>query len=213
VKTALCRRTFLGSSRACRELVDAKVDGLLAIATKANVAAKRYSQPFLVSSDRRMRSPRRRQSLARPAAISVRDLVSPSEMLPKRLAVSASSLPSASRLVVFTINPSTSEPARGVARCRLAGKAWSRRQAIQFLHGRRHRARLFRPLRPIAPMASSVLRRSSGARSTRSSWLSFFAPRRLPVLHSVSFGVHAGGSNIAYVLTPEMVVMANQLCC
>jgi len=130
--------------RLARELVDAKVDVIMAVGDEAIVAAKNATRTVpivMVACDAVTTG--FVASLAHPGGNLTGVTCLTSEPLPKRLAVFRELLPSASRLVVL-YNPENVSKPRGRSRCRACEGAGSRRQSCSIPHGRGYRGRLFR---------------------------------------------------------------------
>jgi len=141
--------------RLARELVDAKVDVIMAVGDEAIVAAKNATRTVpivMVACDAVTTG--FVASLAHPGGNLTGVTCLTSEPLPKRLAVFRELLPSASRLVVL-YNPENVSKPRGRSRCRACEGAGSRHQSCSVPPRPRTSRPPFPPLRPIAPMASS----------------------------------------------------------
>ena len=131
--------------RLARELVDAKVDVIMAVGDEAIVAAKNATRTVpivMVACDAVTTG--FVASLAHPGGNLTGVTCITSELLPKRLAVFRELLPSASRLVVLYNTENVSKP-RGRSRCRACEGAGSRRLSSSIPLGRGYRGRLFHP--------------------------------------------------------------------
>src|SRR5437660_9123036 len=131
--------------RLARELVDAKVDVIMAIGDEAIVAAKNATPTVpivMVACDAVTTG--FVVSLAHPGGNLTGVTCITSELMPKRMAVFRELLPSASRLVVLYNSENVSKPPEAAGNCRTRERAGFRRQSRSVPHGRRHRARLFR---------------------------------------------------------------------
>ena len=119
--------------RLARELVDAKVDVILAIGDEAIVAAKNATPTVpivMVACDAVTTG--FVVSLARPGGNLTGVTCMTSEMLPKRLAVFRELLPSASRLVVLYNPENVSKPPEAARAVELAKELGLDAKAVQF---------------------------------------------------------------------------------
>ena len=132
--------------RLARELVDAKVDVIMAVGDEAIVAAKNATRTVpivMVACDAVTTG--FVASLAHPGGNLTGVTCLTSELLSKRLAVFRELLPSASRLVVLYNPENVSKPPEAARAVELAKELGLDTKAVQFRLGRGHRGRLFRP--------------------------------------------------------------------
>jgi putative ABC transport system substrate-binding protein len=141
--------------RLARELVDAKVDVILAIGDEAIVAAKNATRTVpivMVACDAVTTG--FVESLARPGGNLTGVTCLTSEVMSKRMAVFRELLPSASRLVVLYNPENVSNPPRRRA-LSSSRKSWVSTPKPFSSARPKTSSAPFPPLRPIAPMASS----------------------------------------------------------
>src|SRR5215831_6336101 len=193
--------------RLARELVDAKVDVIMAVGDEAIVAAKnatRIVPIVMVACDAVTTG--FVVSLARPGGNLTGVTCITSELLPKRLAVFRELLPSASRLVILYNPENVSKPPEAARAVELAKELGLDAKAVQFRTGE-DIERAFSAFATDRPDGLVVLtEQRSIAHAKLLAELS--RKERLPVLHSFSEGVHAGGLISYGPHFPEMVSIA-----
>jgi putative ABC transport system substrate-binding protein len=129
-----------------------------------------------------------------------------SELMPKRMAVFRELLPSASRLVVLYNPENVSKPPEAAGTVELAKELGLDAKAVQFRTAE-DIERVFSAFATDRPDGLVVLTEQRAiAHAKLLAELS--RKERLPVLHSFSVGVHAGGLISYGPNSPEMVVMA-----
>src|SRR3977135_545799 len=193
--------------RLARELVDAKVDVIMAIGDEAIVAAKnatRIVPIVMVACDAVTTG--FVESLARPGGNLTGVTCITSELMPKRMAVFRELLPSASRLMVIYNPENVSKPPEAARLVELAKELGLDAKAVQFRTAEaipRH----FSPFATDRPDGLVVLTEQRSI--VHAKLLAELSRReRLPVLHSFSEGVHAGGLISYGPHYPEMVLIA-----
>ena len=193
--------------RLARELVDAKVDVIMAIGDEAIVAAKNATRTVpivMVACDAVTTG--FVESLARPGGNLTGVTCITSELMPKRMAVFRELLPSASRLVVLYNPENVSKPPEAARTVELAKELGLDAKAVQF-RTPEDIERAFSAFATDRPDGLVVLtEQRSIAYAKLLAELSL--RERLPVLHSFSEGVRAGGLISYGPHFPEMVVMA-----
>ena len=193
--------------RLARELVDAKVDVIMAIGDEAIVAAKNATRTVpivMVACDAVTTG--FVESLARPGGNLTGVTCITSELMPKRMAVFRELLPSASRLVVIYNPENVSKPPEAARTVELAKELGLDAKAVQFRTAE-DIERAFSAFATDRPDGLVVLtEQRSIAYAKLLAELSL--RERLPVLHSFSEGVHAGGLISYGPHFPEMVLIA-----
>src|SRR5712671_7047588 len=193
--------------RLARELVDAKVDVIMAIGDEAIVAAKNATPTvpiIMVACDAVTTG--FVASLARPGGNLTGVTCITSELMPKRMAVFRELLPSASRLVVLYNPENVSKPPEAAGAVELAKEWGLDAKAVQFRTAE-DIERVFSAFATDRPDGLVVLTEQRAM--VHAKLLADLSRReRLPVLHSFSVGVHAGGLISYGPNAPEMVVMA-----
>ena len=193
--------------RLARELVDAKVDVIMAIGDEAIVAAKNATRTVpivMVACDAVTTG--FVESLARPGGNLTGVTCITSELMPKRMAVFRELLPSASRLVVIYNPENVSKPPEAARLVELAKELGLDAKAVQFRTAE-DIERAFSAFATDRPDGLVVLTEQRSIAHAK--LLAELSRReRLPVLHSFSEGVHAGGLISYGPHFPEMVVMA-----
>src|ERR1700750_3457759 len=193
--------------RLARELVDAKVDVIMAVGDEAIVAAKNATRTVpivMVACDAVTTG--FVESLARPGGNLTGVTCITSELMPKRMAVFRELLPSASRLVVIYNPENVSKPPEAARLVELAKGLGLDAKAVQFRTAE-DIERAFSAFAADRPDGLVVLtEQRSIAYAKLLAELSL--RERLPVLHSFSEGVRAGGLISYGPHFPEMVVMA-----
>src|SRR3954471_8166979 len=178
--------------RLARELVDAKVDVIMALGDEAIVAAKNATRTVpivMVACDAVTTG--FVASLARPGGNLTGVTCITSELMPKRLAVFRELLPSASRLVVLYNPENVSKPPEAARAVELAKELGLDAKAVQFRTAEDIES-AFALFAAEHPDGIAVLTEQRSI--TNAKLLAELARRaRLPVLHSFSEGVHAGG--------------------
>ena len=193
--------------RLARELVDAKVDVIMAVGDEAIVAAKsatRIVPIVMVACDAVTTG--FVVSLARPGGNLTGVTCITSELLPKRLAVFRELLPSASRLAVLYNPENVSKPPEAARAVELAKELGLDAKAVQFRTAEDIEAAFsaFAADRPDGLVVLTEQRAIAHAKL-----LAELSRReRLPVLHSFSEGVRAGGLISYGPNFPEMVMLA-----
>ena len=193
--------------RLARELVDAKVDVIVAIGDEAIVAAKNATPtvPIVMSACDAVTTGFV-VSLARPGGNLTGVTCITSELLPKRMAVFRELLPSASRLVVLYNPENVSKPPEAARAVELAKELGLDAKAVQFRTAE-DIERAFSAFATDRPDGLVVLTEQRAM--VYAKLLAELSRReRLPVLHSFSVGVHAGGLISYGPNASEMVVMA-----
>ncbi len=193
--------------RLARELVDAKVDVILALGDEAIVAAKNATRtvPIVMSACDAVTTGFV-ESLARPGGNLTGVTCMTSEMLPKRLAVFRELLPSASRLVVLYNPENVSKPPEAARAVELAKELGLDAKAVQFRTAE-DIERVFSAFATDRPDGLVVLTEQRAM--VHAKLLAELSRReRLPVLHSFSVGVQAGGLISYGPHAPEMMLMA-----
>src|SRR3954447_4634949 len=191
-------------ARLARELVDAKVDVIVAVGDEATVAAKNATRTVpivMVACDAVTTG--FVESLARPGGNLTGVTCLTSELMPKRLAVFRELLPSASRLVVLYNPENVSKPPEAARTVELAKELGLEAKAVQFRTAEDIES-AFALFAAEHPDGVAVLTEQRSM--TNAKLLAELARReRLPVLHSFSEGVHAGGLISYGPHFPEMV--------
>ena len=193
--------------RLARELVDEKVDVIMAVGDEAIVAAKNATRAVpivMVACDAVTTG--FVASLAHPGGNLTGVTCITSELLPKRLAVFRELLPSASRLAVLYNPENVSKPPEAARAVELAKKMGLDAKAVQFRSAEDINAAFFgfATDRPDGLVVLTEQRSIAHAKL-----LAELSRReRLPVLHSFSEGVYAGGLISYGPHFPEMVVLA-----
>jgi putative ABC transport system substrate-binding protein len=192
--------------RLARELVDAKVDVIMAIGDEAIVAAKNATPTVpivMVACDAVTTG--FVVSLARPGGNLTGVTCVTSELLPKPMAVLRELLPSASRVVVLYNPENVSKPPEAARAVELAKELGLDAKAVQFRTAE-DIERAFSAFATDRPDGLVVLTEQRAL--VHAKLLAELSRReRLPVLHSFSGGVHAGGL-ISYGPSSDMVSMA-----
>jgi putative tryptophan/tyrosine transport system substrate-binding protein len=187
-----------------RELVEAKVDVIMAVGDEAIVAAKSATRAVpivMVACDAVTTG--FVESLARPGGNLTGVTCLTSELMPKRLAVFRELLPSASRLVVLYNPENVSKPPEAARTVELAKELGLEAKAVQFRTAEDIES-AFALFAAEHPDGVAVLTEQRSM--TNAKLLAELARReRLPVLHSFSEGVHAGGLISYGPHFPEMV--------
>ena len=190
-----------------RELVDAKVDVILAIGDEAIMSAKNATSTVpivMVACDAVTTG--FVASLARPGGNLTGVTCLTSEVLSKRMAVFRELLPSASRLVVLYNPENVSKPPEAARTVELAKSLGLDAKAVQFRTAEEIE-RAFSAFSNDRPDGLAVLTEQRSM--VHAKLLAELSRReRLPVLHSFSEGVHAGGLISYGPHFPEMVLIA-----
>ena len=193
--------------RLARELVDAKVDVIMAIGDEAIVVAKNATRTVpivMVACDAVTTG--FVESLAHPGGNLTGVTCITSELLPKRMAVFRELLPSASRLVVLYNPENVSKPPEAARAVELAKELGLDAKAVQFRTAE-DIERAFSAFATDRPDGLVVLTEQRAM--VHAKLLAELSRReRLPVLHSFSVGVHAGGLISYGPNAQEMQVMA-----
>ena len=193
--------------RLARELVDAKVDVIMAVGDEAIVAAKNATPTVpivMVACDAVTTG--FVESLARPGGNLTGVTCITSELMPKRMAVFRELLPSASRLVVLYNPENVSKPPEAARTVELAKELGLDAKAVQFRTAE-DIERAFSAFATDRPDGLVVLTEQRSM--VHAKLLAALSRKeRLPVLHSFSEGVHAGGLISYGPHFPEMVLMA-----
>ena len=193
--------------RLARELVDAKVDVIMAVGDEAIVAAKNATRTVpivMVACDAVTTG--FVASLAHPGGNLTGVTCLTSELLPMRLAVFRELLPSASRLVVLYNPENVSKPPEAARAVELAKELGLDAKAVQFRTAEdiEEAFYAFATDRPDGLVVLTEQRSIAHAKL-----LAELSRReRLPVLHSFSEGVRAGGLISYGPNFPEMVMLA-----
>src|SRR5438477_2643357 len=193
--------------RLARELVDAKVDVIVAIGDEAIVAAKNATPtvPIVMSACDAVTTGFV-VSLARPGGNLTGVTCITSELLPKRMAVFRELLPSASRLLVLYNPENVSKPPEAARAVELAKELGLDAKAVQFRTAE-DIERAFSAFAADRPDGLVVLTEQRSM--VHAKLLAELSRReRLPILHSFSEGVHAGGLISYGPHYPEMVSIA-----
>jgi len=193
--------------RLARELVDAKVDVIMAVGDEAIVAAKNTTRTVpivMVACDAVTTG--FVVSLARPGGNLTGVTCLTSELLPKRLAVFRELLPTASSLAIIYNPENVSKPPEAARAVELAREMGLRAKAVEFRTAEDIEAAfsVFATDRPDGLVVLTEQRSISHARLLAD----LSRRQRLPVLHSFSEGVQAGGLVSYGPHFPEMVVLA-----
>jgi putative tryptophan/tyrosine transport system substrate-binding protein len=193
--------------RLARELVDARVDVIMAMGDEAIVAAKdatRTVPVVMVACDAVTTG--FVASLARPGGNLTGVTCLTSELMPKRLAVFRELLPTATRIAILYNPENVSKPPEAAHMVELAkglgldGKAFQFRTAEDI-------ERAFSTFSTDRPDGIAVLTEQRAM--VHAKLLADLSRReRLPVMHSFSEGVHAGGLISYGPHYPEMVSVA-----
>jgi putative tryptophan/tyrosine transport system substrate-binding protein len=190
-----------------RELVDAKVDVIMALGDEAIVAAKNATRAVpvvMVACDAVTTG--FVESLARPGGNLTGVTCLTSELMPKRMAVFRELLPSASRLVVLYNPENVSKPPEAARTVELAKELGLDAKAVQFRTAE-DIERAFATFATDRPDGVAVLTEQRSMANAK--LLANLSRReRLPILHSFSEGVHAGGLISYGPHYPEMVSVA-----
>src|SRR5438067_10519210 len=193
--------------RLARELVDAKVDVIMAAGDEAIVAAKNATRTVpivMIACDAITTG--FVVSLARPGGNLTGVTCITSELMPKRLAVFRELLPSASRLVVLYNPENVSKPPEAAGTVELAKGLGLDAKAVQFRTAEDIES-AFSAFATDRPDGLVVLTEQRSM--VHAKLLAELSRReRLPVLHSFSEGVHAGGLISYGPHYPEMVSIA-----
>src|SRR5215475_88920 len=193
--------------RLARELVDAKVDVIMAVGDEAIVAAKNATRAVpivMVACDAVTTG--FVASLAHPGGNLTGVTCLTTELLPKRLELFRELLPSASRLAVLYNPENVSKPPEAARSVELARDLGLDAKAVQFRTADDIEA-AFSAFAADHPDGLVVLtEQRSMAHAKLLAELS--RRERLPVLHSFSEGLHAGGLISYGPHFPEMVVLA-----
>jgi putative tryptophan/tyrosine transport system substrate-binding protein len=193
--------------RLARELVDAKVDVIMAIGDEAIVAAKNATPtvPIVMIACDALTSGFV-VSLARPGGNLTGMTCITSELMPKRMALIRELLPAASRVVVLYNPENVSKPPEATRTVELAKELGLDAKAVQFRTAD-DIEHAFSALTTDRPDVLVVLTEQRSM--VHAKLLAELARReRLPVLHSFSEGVHAGGLISYGPNQPEMVSIA-----
>jgi putative tryptophan/tyrosine transport system substrate-binding protein len=193
--------------RLARELVDAKVDVILALGDEAIVAARNATPTVpivMVACDALTTG--FVASLARPGGNLTGVTCITSELMPKRMAVLRELLPSASRVAVLYNPENVSKPPEAARTVELAKELGLDAKAVPF----RTAEDIERAFSAFATDRPDVLMVLTEQRSMVHAQLLAELSRReqLPVLHSFSEGVRAGGLISYGPHFPEMVLIA-----
>jgi putative tryptophan/tyrosine transport system substrate-binding protein len=193
--------------RLARELIDARVDVIMAMGDEAIVAAKNATRTVpvvMVACDAVTTG--FVASLARPGGNLTGVTCLTSELMPKRLAVFRELLPSATRIAILYNPENVSKPPEAAHMVELAkdlgldGKAFHFRTAEDI-------ERAFSTFSTDRPDGVAVLTEQRAM--VHAKLLADLSRReRLPVMHSFSEGVHAGGLISYGPHYPEMVSVA-----
>ena len=193
--------------RLARELVDAKVDVIMAIGDEAIVAAKNATRTVpivMVACDAVTTG--FVESLAHPGGNLTGVTCITSELMPKRMAVFRELLPSASHLVVLYNPENVSKPPEAARTVELAKELGLDAKAVEFRTAE-DIERAFSAFATDRPDGLVVLTEQRSM--VHAKLLAELSRReRLPVLHSFSEGVHAGGLISYGPHYPEMVSIA-----
>src|SRR6201989_1040165 len=193
--------------RLARELVDAKVDVIMAVGDEAIVAAKNATRTVpivMVACDAVTTG--FVESLARPGGNLTGVTCITSELMPKRMAVFRELLPSASRLVVIYNPENVSKPPEAARAVELAKELGLDAKAVQFRTAE-DIERAFSAFATDRPDGLVVLTEQRSIAHAK--LLAELSRReRLPVLHSFSEGVYAGGLISYGPHQPAMVSIA-----
>jgi putative ABC transport system substrate-binding protein len=193
--------------RLARELVDTKVNVIMAIGDEAIMAAKNATSivPIIMVACDAVTTGFV-MSLARPGGNLTGVTCITSEVMSKRMAVFRELLPSASRLVVLYNPENVSKPPEAARTVELAKQLGFDAKAIQFRTAEdiERAFSTFSTYRPDGLVVLTEQRAMVYAKLLAELSLK----ERLPVLHSFSEGVHAGGLISYGPHFPEMVVMA-----
>jgi ABC-type uncharacterized transport system substrate-binding protein len=194
--------------RLARELVDAKVDVIMAIGDEAIMAAKNATGTVpivMVACDAVTTG--FIVSLARPGGnLTGVTCLTSDEVMSKRMAVFRELLPSASRLVVLYNPENVSKPPEAARTVELAKQLGLDAKTIQFRTAE-DIERAFSAFSTDRPDGLVVLTEQRSMVNAK--LLAELSRReRLPVLHSFSEGVHAGGLISYGPHFPEMVLIA-----
>jgi putative ABC transport system substrate-binding protein len=193
--------------RLARELVDAKVDVIMAVGDEAIMAAKNATPtiPIVMIACDAMTTGFV-ASHAHPGGNLTGVTCLTSELLPKRLAVFRELLPSASRLAVLYNPENVSKPPEAARAVELAKELGLDAKAVQFRSAEDIDA-AFSSFATDRPDGLVVLTEQRSM--VHAKLLAELSRReRLPVLHSFSEGVYAGGLISYGPHYPEMVVLA-----
>jgi len=189
-----------------RELVDAKVNLIVAIGDEAIVAANatRTIPIAMVACDAVTTG--FVASLARPGGNLTGVTCLTSELMPKRMGIFRELLPSASRVVVLFNPENVSKPPEAARTVELAKELGLDAKAVQFRMAEDIK-RAFSAFAADRPDGLIVLTEQRSMLHAK--LLAELSRRqRLPVLHSFSEGVHAGGLISYGPHQPEMVSIA-----
>src|SRR5215813_12928712 len=193
--------------RLARELVDAEVAVIMTVGDEAIVAAKNATRTVpivMVACDAVTTG--FVASLAHPGGNLTGVTCLTSELMPKRMAVFRELLPSASRLVVLYNPENVSKPPEAARAVELAKELGLDAEAVRFRTAEDIEAAFsaFATDRPDGLVVLTEQRSIAHAKL-----LAELSRReRLPVLHSFSEGVYAGGLISYGPHFPEMVVLA-----
>jgi putative tryptophan/tyrosine transport system substrate-binding protein len=193
--------------RLARELVDAKVDVIIAVGDEAIVAAKNATPTIpivMVACDAVTTG--FVVSLAHPGGNLTGVTCLTSELLPKRLAVFRELLPAASRLAVLYNPENVSKPPEAARAIEYAKELGLDAKAVQFRTAEDIEAAFsaFATDRPDGLVVLTEQRSIAHAKLLAE----LSRKERLPVLHSFSEGVYAGGLISYGPHFPEMVMLA-----
>src|SRR6266404_3798463 len=193
--------------RLARELVDAKVDVIMALGDEAIVAAKNATRTIpiaMVACDAVTTG--FVASLARPGGNLTGVTCLTSELMPKRMGIFRELLPSASRVVVLFNPENVSKPPEATRTVELARELGLDANAVQFRTAE-DIERAFSAFAGDRPDGLIVL--TEQCSMLHAKLMAELSRReRLPVLHSFSEGVHAGGLISYGPHQPEMVSIA-----
>jgi putative tryptophan/tyrosine transport system substrate-binding protein len=191
-----------------RELVDAKVNVIVAIGDEAIVAAKSATRTIpiaMVACDAVTTG--FVASLNRPGGNVTGVTCLTSELMPKRMGIFRELLPSASRVVVLFNPENVSKPPEAAHTVGLAKELGLDAKAVQFRTAEDIK-RAFSAF-AAADRPDGLIVLTEQRSMLHAKLLAELSRReRLPVLHSFSEGVHAGGLISYGVNQPEMVSIA-----
>jgi putative ABC transport system substrate-binding protein len=193
--------------RLARELVDTKVDVIMAIGDEAIVAARNATRSVpivMIACDAVTTG--FVESLARPGGNLTGVTCITSELLPKRLAVFRELLPSASRLAVLYNPENVSKPPEAARTVELAKAMGLDAKAVQFRTAEDIEV-AFSAF--VADRPDGIIVLTEQRSMVHAKLLAELSRReRLPVLHSFGEGVRAGGLISYGPHYPEMVLLA-----
>jgi len=193
--------------RLARELIDAKVDVIMAMGDEAIVAAKNATRTVpvvMVACDAVTTG--FVASLARPGGNLTGVTCVTSELMPKRLAVFRELLPSATKIAILYNPENVSKPPEAAQMVELAKELGLAGKAVQFRTAE-DIERAFSAFSSDRPDGVAVLTEQRAM--VYAKLLAELSRReRLPVMHSFSEGVQAGGLISYGPHYPEMVSVA-----